>query len=159
MQIQLCRLTLSQMETRLAGVERIDGLHVTQEIIPDIVLKLACHALERGESPRWREPYLFLAGEPPVAVGSAAFKGEPIGGRIEIGYGVAPDHAGQGCATAGVRQVVEHALSQPGLVEVYAETAVDNDASRRVVQKVGFIHVGQHESAHDGLVDQWIYSR
>jgi predicted GNAT family acetyltransferase len=159
MQIRLYRLTLSQMDARLEGAELIDGLHVTQEVIPDIVLELASLALESGQSPLWREPYLFLTGEPAIAVGSAVFKSEPVNGRIEIGYGVAASHAGQGVATAGVRQVVEHALSQPELTEVYAETAVNNHASRRVVEKIGFAHIGRRQSEDDGLVDQWLLSR
>jgi hypothetical protein len=84
MQIRLCRLTLSQMEMRLAGIETIDGLDVMENIIPRIILTLATRALERGQSPRWREPYLFLTGEPAIALGSAAFMGEPVNGRIEI---------------------------------------------------------------------------
>lgn len=159
MQIRLYRLTLSQMERRMAGIETIDGLHVTEDILPGIILTLATRALERGQSPRWREPYLFLTGDPAVAVGSAAFKGEPVNGRIEIGYGVAAGYAGQGFATAGVRQVVEQALAQPEVAEVYAQTAVGNLASRRVIQKAGFRPIGQHKCEHDGLMDQWLCSR
>ena len=159
MDIRLYPMTLSQMRMRLAGITLIDGLVVTQDVIPDVILTLACRALEGGALPRWCEPYLFLAGQPLIAVGSAAFKGVPVNGRIEIGYGVTADHAGQGYATAGVGRLVAHALSQPEVEEVYAETAVDNLASRRVVQKVGFVHVGQRESEHDGRVDQWLYAR
>lgn len=159
MQIQLYPLTLSQMEVRLAGAQTIEGLQLTEEIIPDIVLTLASEALKRGESPQWRAPRLFLLGDSLIAIGSAAFMSEPVKRRVEIGYGVALAYTGRGLATAGVRLMVEEALSQPDIDQVYAETAVDNTASRRVVQKVGFIHIGQRESEHDGLVDQWLLSR
>lgn len=159
MQIQLYPLTLSQMEARLAGTQIIDGLQLTEEVIPDIILTLASEALKRGQSPQWRQPCLFLLDQPRIAIGSAAFMSEPVNGRVEIGYGVVPAYAGRGFATAGVHLMVQQALSQPDVDQVYAETAVDNIASRRVVQKVGFTHIGQRESEHDGLVDQWLLSR
>lgn len=159
MQIQLYPLTLSQMETRLAGAQAIDGFQLSEEIIPDIVLTLASEALKRGESPQWRAPRLFLLGESSVAIGSAAFMSEPVSRRVEIGYGLAPAYAGRGFATAGVRLMVEEALSQPDVDQVYAETAIGNIASRRVVEKIGFTHIGQRESEHDGRVDQWLLSR
>jgi RimJ/RimL family protein N-acetyltransferase len=55
--------------------------------------------------------------------------------------------------------MVEQAMLRPEIDEVYAETSVDNIASRRVVEKVGFTHIGQRESEHDGRVDQWLFSR
>jgi [ribosomal protein S5]-alanine N-acetyltransferase len=160
MQIQLYPLNLQQMERRLAGAETLDGLHVTQEVIPDIILVLACTALRAGgQSSRWRRPYLFLTGNPPVAVGSAAFMSEPVQGRVEIGYGMASPYAGRGFATAGVRLLVQHAFSQPELDEIYAQTAIGNHGSRRVMEKLGFQHLGQGESEHDGRVDQWLLRR
>lgn len=159
MQIRLYPLTLAQMEARLAGAPAIDDLQLSEEIIPEIVLSLASEALKRGESPQWRAPCLFLLGDSPVAIGSAAFMSEPVSRRVEIGYGVASAYAGRGFATAGVRLMVEAALAQPDIDQVYAETAVGNVASRRVVEKVGFTHIGQRESEHDGRVDQWLLSR
>jgi RimJ/RimL family protein N-acetyltransferase len=160
MQIKLYPLSLHQMGRRLAGTNMLDGLQVTEQAIPDIILMLASRALRKQhQSPRWRWPYLFLAGDPPVAVGSAAFMGEPVNGRVEIGYGIDPAHARQGFATAGVRLLLQHAFSQPELSEVYAEIATSNIASRRVVEKTGFRHVGQRESENDGRVDQWLLRR
>jgi [ribosomal protein S5]-alanine N-acetyltransferase len=159
MLIRLYPVTLSQMQARLAGEGSLAGFAVTEDVIPSVVLALASQALKAGQSPRWRAPCLFVSGVPPVAVGSAAFMGEPVNGRIEVGYGVAPVYAGRGFATAGVRLMVEQALSQPEVEEVYAETAIGNIASKRVMQKIGFTHIGQRESEHDGRVDQWLRSR
>jgi hypothetical protein len=156
MKVRLYPMTLSQMETRLAGETMIEGLQLTQDVIPDIVLRMACGKIRKGVSPRWCEPHVLLLGEPPVAAGSFALMGEPVDGRVEIGYGVTAPYAGKGLATAGARLLVRYALSQPEVKEVYAETAVTNVASRRVVEKVGFRHIGQRESAHDGRVDCWL---
>jgi hypothetical protein len=48
-------------------------------------------------------------------------------------------------------------MNNPNDVEDgYAETAVGNIASRRILEKVGFRHIGLHESEDDGLVDGWL---
>jgi RimJ/RimL family protein N-acetyltransferase len=159
MSIRLKPLTLPQIDARLQGTETIDGLQLAEDVVPRAVLVMAAHALKHGQSPRWRQPYLLLRDSPLAAVGSAAFKGEPANGRVEIGYGVAPAYAGCGYATMGVRLMVSYAFSQPDVDEVYAQTRIDNLASRRVVQKVGFTHVGRRDSREDGIVDQWLLSR
>jgi RimJ/RimL family protein N-acetyltransferase len=144
------------MEARLAGETTIDGLQLTEDVIPDVVLRMAFGGIRKGLPPHWSEPRLLLFGDPPIAVGSLAFKGVPNKGRVEIGYGIAPPYTGKGLATAGVRLLVRYALSQADVEEVYAETAVSNTASRRVLQKAGFRHIGQRDSEDDGLVDGWL---
>jgi len=80
-------------------------------------------------------------------------------GRVEIGYGVAEQFRGRGFATAAVRKRGRLALAAPGVVEVYAETAVGNASSRRIVEKAGFLHIGRSETKDDGIVDQWLLFR
>jgi RimJ/RimL family protein N-acetyltransferase len=101
-------------------------------------------------------PSLFVLGASGCAVGSGGFKGEPSNGRVEIGYGVAEILRGCGFATEGARQLVHFAFDQPGITEVYAESATDNIASRRVLQKAGFVRTGQRDTEDDGPVEQWL---
>ena len=103
--------------------------------------------------------FAFVSDSPPQVVGSAMLKRRPEAGRVEIGYGVAESARGNGVATAAVRQLVARAFADPDVGEIYAETAVDNIASRRVVEKAGFSHAGQRESEEDGRVDQWMLTR
>lgn len=72
-------------------------------------------------------------------VGSACFKGTPnAGGEIEIGYGLEPGWEKQGYMTEAVRALCAWAGRQPGVRHVTAETAPDNLASQRVLQRAGF---------------------
>ncbi len=103
--------------------------------------------------------FVFVSAAPAQVVGSAMLKRRPEAGRVEVGYGVAESAWGRGVATAAVRQLVAHAFADAGVREIYAETAVDNQASRRVVEKVGFSHIGQRDSAEDGWVNQWLLTR
>ena len=63
-------------------------------------------------------------------------------GVAELGYRVAQQAAGQGVASATVRDVCRLAASEHGLSTLKAATAEDNAASQRVLLKAGFRPVG-----------------
>jgi RimJ/RimL family protein N-acetyltransferase len=65
-------------------------------------------------------------------------------GNGEVGYFFAPDAWGNGYATDATRTVVEYAFDERRLHKVYARTFAFNDASARVLEKVGFEHEGTH---------------
>lgn len=75
-------------------------------------------------------------------VGELCFKGLSEEGSVEIGYGIAEPHRGLGYATEAVSAVVGWALRQPGVVCVTAEAEESNAASRRVLEKAGFVPTG-----------------
>jgi ribosomal-protein-alanine N-acetyltransferase len=65
-----------------------------------------------------------------------------VGGRdeVEIGWAVMADRWGEGFATEMGRASARHAFGRLGLIDVVAFTLVDNVASRRVMEKLGFAH-------------------
>ena len=75
-------------------------------------------------------------------IGDLCFKGLGANGTTEIGYGISEDYQGQGYATEAVDAVVAWALQKPGVTRVEAETEPDNRASRRVLEKCGFLPSG-----------------
>ena len=94
--------------------------------------------------------YLILAGDD--IDGGDGDGGEVLGSAgvhdldgtarsVEIGYLLAPSGRGRGAATAAVRLLSAWAL-QAGLVRLYAEVMVGNDASERVLERVGFQREG-----------------
>ena len=109
--------------------------------------------------PLWFSPFAFIDDRLGQVVGAGGFKGSPVDRRVEIGYGIAVRFRRQGFATCAVRELVQVAFSGQAVAEVYAETAADNLASRRVVEKVGFRHLGQRATEADGIVDQWLKSK
>lgn len=72
-----------------------------------------------------------------AAVGGIGFKSSPAGGEAEIGYGLAPSVHGRGLATEAVGAMLAVARRHD-LRRVTAQTAIGNDASRRVLEKNGF---------------------
>lgn len=59
----------------------------------------------------------------------------------EIGYRLARSAWGMGYATEGVRALIEGAFDSLGFDRIRAETMTANLASRRVLEKAGFLHV------------------
>ena len=70
------------------------------------------------------------------------FKGLGADGIVEIGYGILEEYQGQGYATEAIDATVVWALKQSNVTRVEAETAPDNRASQRVLEKCGFLPFG-----------------
>ena len=64
------------------------------------------------------------------------------GVECEVGYWTHPDARGRGVATRAMAVVVRHAVEELGVQRVTAFAAVDNVASRRVIEANGFTRYG-----------------
>nr|DAD19585.1 TPA_asm: hypothetical protein HUJ06_021048 [Nelumbo nucifera] len=63
--------------------------------------------------------------------------------RADIGYAVAFEYWGKGIATAALKMAVSGVFKDmPGLVRLQALVDIDNKASQRVLEKVGFLKEG-----------------
>jgi len=71
------------------------------------------------------------------------------GGAHELIYALEPDFWGQGLATRASKLVLAKLGSAPGVDEIIAFTLPTNRASRRVLEKVGFVYEGPLEHAGD----------
>ena len=68
---------------------------------------------------------------------------EVADGSAELGYRIAQQAAGQGLATAAVRQVRELAATEYGLTRLRARVTLDNPASRKALEHNGFVAAGE----------------
>ena len=75
------------------------------------------------------------------AVGGIGFKGQPDGGCVEIGYGLAPSARGHGYAAEAAAALLAMAADH-GLSRVIADTTPENLASGRTLIRAGFRLVG-----------------
>ncbi len=71
-------------------------------------------------------------------------------GTAELGYRVAQHVAGQGVATAMVRELCRLAAAQHGLRTLRAAASRENVASQKVLTKAGFAPVGPADPADIG---------
>jgi ribosomal-protein-alanine N-acetyltransferase len=68
---------------------------------------------------------------------------EVADGSAELGYRIAQNAAGQGLATSAVREMREFAAAQYGLTTLRARVTADNPASSKVLERNGFVVVGE----------------
>lgn len=97
----------------------------------------------------WSASWLILVDG--RVAGTIGFKGGPVRGELEVGYGVVPSCQGLGVATKALTQLLD-------LVQDYgvtAETAVWNEASQSVVKKTGFTEVARRTTGEDGELIAW----
>ena len=62
---------------------------------------------------------------------------EDEGNRWGIGYNLAYDAWGKGYATEAISKIIEYARSRFDIKEIYGTFAVENNGSRRVMEKLG----------------------
>ena len=65
----------------------------------------------------------------------------------EIGYVINPDYRGRGIAPEAVRRVMHFGFEDLRLHRIEAKYILGNDASRRVMEKVGMIYEGTHRGS------------
>jgi RimJ/RimL family protein N-acetyltransferase len=75
----------------------------------------------------------------------------PFMPAVEIGWRLCFECWGQGFATEGARRVVEHAFEDLGLERLVSFTAVQNQRSRRVMEKLGMTHDPDEDFDHPSL--------
>ena len=101
---------------------------------------------------------IVVAGE---AAGTISLMpGDDIARRTcEIGYWIGRPWWGRGVATDAVRAVTAYAFATLGMHRVFALPFTRNAASRRVLEKAGYVLEGtlRHSAVKDGeVLDQWL---
>ena len=137
-------LETERLRIRVLSQDEMAGV-IERELDPE--LKKAYQEMLQGsmDHPEQWEWYAIwsINGKDGRTIGDLCFKGLREGGSTEIGYGVLNEQQGKGYATEAVAAAVEWALAQPGVNQVEAETAPDNAASQKVLEKCGFCLTGE----------------
>lgn len=84
-------------------------------------------------------------------LGQGGLQSSFVGGadEVEAAWAIVPDHWGQGLATELARAAVQVAFGELALPEIVAFALPENHASRRVMNKTGFVF--EREIVHAGL--------
>jgi RimJ/RimL family protein N-acetyltransferase len=78
---------------------------------------------------------------------------------VEIGWRLTQAAQGKGYATEGARTIVDFAFNQLRLNKVVAITALPNQASRRVMEKLGMVHRPELDFDHPRVPTGHQYQR
>jgi [ribosomal protein S5]-alanine N-acetyltransferase len=87
-------------------------------------------------------------------VGCAGLRPHPAQeAALELGFHLRPSFWGQGLATEAALVVLEYAFSTLGIETIFAGHHPSNDASRRVLGKIGFVYVVDEFYAPSGVME------
>jgi ribosomal-protein-alanine N-acetyltransferase len=155
-------LSLDQAEWRLLGDEPSVFADRRELLLGDQVGALrevaaatAAYLARAGGEARWGS---FLAMDPGsrLVVGTCSYKGPPdADGAVEIAYFTLPVYEGQGYATAMAALLTARAGASPPARTVRAHTLPERNASVRILEKLGFAHLGKIVDPEDGPVWRW----
>ncbi len=77
-------------------------------------------------------------------IGELCFKGINSTGIVEIGYGIIEKHQKLGYATEAVKAISTWAFQEPKVTAIEAEIDDKNIASKKVLEKCGFVFTGKN---------------
>jgi len=156
-EIQLVPLDLPNLR-HLAAVEPLDFpvLLADGALPPADVASRVLKQLENGIPAFWCVPLLIIEPASGKILGGCGFKGLPINGSVEIGYGVASSERSRGIATAAVGELLKLALTTGIVQQVVALIVPDNLASSSVVAKLGFTRGHSLVDSDGEWVVQWV---
>jgi RimJ/RimL family protein N-acetyltransferase len=145
--LDLVPATLPMLRAALEGSARLSealGAEVPptwpHEFLDDAALGFILRRLEENpESAGWWLHFVRLRGDPsPTLIGSAGYKGPPLDGTVEVGYGIVADQRQKGYASEAVRGLLRHAFERSDVVRVIAETYPSLTGSIGVLRTCGF---------------------
>jgi [ribosomal protein S5]-alanine N-acetyltransferase len=114
------------------------------------VRSLLVHDADHWKRHRWG-PWVVRDGETGKALGRAGLERTEVGGaeEVEVAWAIAADRWGQGLATEIAAHAVRVAFDGLDLPDRVSFTLVENRASRRVMEKLGFAY--ERDVEHAGL--------
>lgn len=114
-----------------------------EEVKPHIQLYL--EELESDQELLGWGVWLVFSQTDQQLIGDIGFKGKPVDGVVEVGYGISPDEQNKGYATEAVEALVNWAFQTGKVNKIVAETLKTNEASIRVLEKLFMNKVEQDE--------------
>jgi RimJ/RimL family protein N-acetyltransferase len=100
--------------------------------------------------------YLFIHVKDNALVGLGGYKGRADeSGMVEIGYAIIPPYRCKGLAAEAAGGLIDNAFSDTNIKRVDAHTLPDENASTRVLEKVGMANVGIAHDPDVGEVWHW----
>lgn len=154
--LKIIPLTIEQFRFLLEGMEVLEkelGLNSSNEPMGGHTLEameeLYHLALEHEKQYPFYSNWQIIEKTKNISIGSACFMGTPNKkGQVEIGYGMNMAYRCKGYMTEAVEAMANWALSQNNVIEITANTDIDNLSSQKVLQKCDFQKIGKAEDGY-----------
>jgi RimJ/RimL family protein N-acetyltransferase len=128
--VHLSALTTKQVQSVLTGHGlRVPAVHGWPDSYTLIAFALA---QEAGRDAGW------LVIDDDLVIGQCALTGDPVGGSVEISYGLAASVRGNGRGRELVRLFSAELLARSDITEIVARVEIGNIPSQRALLAAGF---------------------
>lgn len=115
----------------------------TNEVLKAAYTEMLNGCIENPEQWEWYAIWMIELKDG-THIGELCFKGLDSNGVVEIGYGIMEQYQEHGYATEAVKAISAWAFQEPKVTAIEAEIDDKNIASKKVLEKCGFIFTGKN---------------
>ena len=115
----------------------------TNEVLKAAYTEMLNGCIENPEQWEWYAIWMIELKDG-THIGELCFKGLDSNGVVEIGYGIMEQYQEHGYATEAVKAISAWAFQEPKVTAIEAEIDSKNIASKKVLEKCGFIFTGKN---------------
>jgi len=115
----------------------------TNDILKTAYKEMLNGCLENPEQWEWYAIWMIELKDG-THIGELCFKGIDSDGVVEIGYGITEQYQEHGYATEAVKALSSWAFQEPKVLAIEAEIDDKNIASKKVLEKCGFVFTGKN---------------
>ncbi len=113
----------------------------TNDILKTAYTEMLNGCIENPEQWEWYAIWMIELKDG-THIGEMCFKGLDSDGVVEIGYGIMEQYQDHGYATEAVKAISNWAFQEPKISSIEAEIDSKNIASKKVLEKCGFVFTG-----------------
>jgi RimJ/RimL family protein N-acetyltransferase len=114
----------------------------TNDILKAAYTEMLNGCIENPEQLEWYAIWMIELKDG-THIGELCFKGIDSNGVAEIGYGIMKKYQCHGYATEAVKAILKWAFQESKVLAIEAETDDKNIASKKVLEKCGFVFTGK----------------
>lgn len=115
----------------------------TNEVLKSAYTEMLNGCIENPEQWEWYAIWMIELKDG-THIGEMCFKGLDSNGVVEIGYGIMEQYQEHGYATEAVKAISAWAFQEPKVTVIEAEIDSKNIASKKVLEKCGFVFTGKN---------------
>ena len=115
----------------------------TNEVLKSAYTEMLNGCIENPEQWEWYAIWMIELKDG-THIGEMCFKGLDSNGVVEIGYGIMEQYQEHGYATEAVKAISAWAFQEPKVTAIEAEIDSKNIASKKVLEKCGFVFTGKN---------------
>ena len=115
----------------------------TNDILKTAYTEMLNGCIENPEQWEWYAIWMIELKDG-THIGELCFKGLDSDGVVEIGYGIMEQYQEHGYATEAVKAISAWAFQEPKVTAIEAEIDNKNIASKKVLEKCGFVFTGKN---------------